>query len=79
MGEISEVNGGARQGTQSGSLAGKGLLLAHVRTWPAGQVKSRQDLVTESLAGTDDCTLVPALFPTLETVVTRQDVAQQEY
>ena len=37
MGEIREVNGGARQGTQSGSLAGKGLLLAHVRTWQLGR------------------------------------------
>ena len=50
-----------------------------MRTWPAGWVEPRQDLVTEGLAGTDDCILVPALLPTLEKVLTRQDAAQQDY
>ena len=77
MGEIRGSHGGAR--LRPGSLAGKELLLAHVRTWPAGWVELRQDLATEGLAGTDDCILVPALLPTLEKVLTRQDAAQQDY
>lgn len=74
MGEVRGVHGGAR--LRSGSLAGKGLLPAQVR---AGQEEPRQDLGTEGLAGTDDCILVPAFFPTLEEVVARQNVAQPDY
>lgn len=74
MGEVRGVHGGAR--LRSGSLAGKGLLPAQVR---ASQEEPRQDLGTEGLAGTDDCILVPAFFPTLEEVVARQNAAQPDY
>lgn len=40
---------------RSVSPVGKGLLLGHVRAWPAGQVEPRQAPGTAGLAGIGDC------------------------